>query len=203
MIRVKEHLVKDSYIKNKDICILDLGACLGEFTNALNRHYKIKKAVLVEANPYNFEKITTSHNMLKINKVASVRPAEDFISFNIDTASPYNGSTDFNYFKNTLEKKEIQTICIYKLLDMFDYIDILKIDIEGSEYDILEKIDIESLKKVRQITVEFHDFVDPSLKSRNRPIEDKFISNGFKVKKMSTDYMHGSEYYDTLFYQPY
>jgi hypothetical protein len=53
---IKEHTFFDELL-NEDIIIVDLGACMGEFTNEMNKLYKVKKSIMVEANPTNFYKL--------------------------------------------------------------------------------------------------------------------------------------------------
>ena len=43
----------------------------------------------------------------------------------------------------------------------FDQADLLKLDIEGAELDVFEGAAADELRRFRQITVEFHDFVWP------------------------------------------
>ena len=45
------------------------------------------------------------------------------------------------------------------------YVDLLKMDIEGAEIAALNSLKVETLKKIKQITVEFHEFMFPSQKS--------------------------------------
>ena len=60
---IKEHTFFDDYFGD-EIVVVDLGACQGEFTDELNQYYKIKKAILVEANPTNFNKLTKKENYI-------------------------------------------------------------------------------------------------------------------------------------------
>ena len=46
-------------------------------------------------------------------------------------------------------------------------VDVLKLDIEGAELDVLESIPDSLLRKIDQITVEFHDFI-PGYATLNR-----------------------------------
>ena len=56
------------------------------------------------------------------------------------------------------EKYEVQCESINKILKKYVKVDILKVDIEGSEFEVLTKISDENLKKCNQICVEFHLF---------------------------------------------
>lgn len=197
---IKEHTFFDDYFR-KEINVVDLGACRGEFIDEINSLYNVKKAILVEANPTNFFQLKDLSNYVLYNKAISFKD-KDFIEFFEDPNSPYNGSKDFNYFngiKHSIETISLETICNENNID---FIDILKIDIEGAEYDVLENLPDSFFDRIGQITVEFHDFVDPELKPRTLKIVEKINSLGFSHIAKSSKYMHGSDYYDVLFYRP-
>lgn len=196
---IKEHTFFDDLLKD-EIVVVDLGACKGEFINELENFFKIKKAILVEANPTNFNKLPVKSNYTLYNKAVSKNNG-DIISFYEDLNSPYNGSGVFNYF-NGFEHK-IETITLDRLMEEnnIDYIDILKIDIEGSEYEILPNISDECYSKIRQITVEFHDFIDTELKIKTEEIINKLELLGFNRISKGIRYMNNSDNYDVLFYK--
>lgn len=196
---IKEHTFFDELF-NDEIVVIDLGACKGEFIDELNNHYKIKKAILVEANPTNFNKLINRENYILYNRLVSNKKNES-IKFYEDPKSPYNGSNMFNYF-NGIEHN-IQSITIEELIqeNNLDYIDILKIDIEGSEYDVMPSISENILSKVRQITIEFHDFIDNNLKDKTENIIKRMESFGFDRISKPIKYMNNSNNYDVLFYK--
>lgn len=196
---IKEHTFFDELL-NDEIVVVDLGACKGEFINELENFFKIKKAVLVEANPTNFNTLPNKNNYILYNMAIS-KNNDEVISFYEDLNSPYNGSKIFNYF-NGVEHK-IKTITLETLMEKnnIDYIDILKIDIEGSEYEILPSISDECYSKIKQITVEFHDFIDNSLKLKTEEIINKLERLGFQRISKGIRYMNNSDNYDVLFYK--
>jgi len=196
---IKEHSFYEEKLR-PEITVIDLGACKGEFTDELNSLYKIKKAILVEANPTNFKQLVAKDNYILYNNLISEKDNEitDFLE---DPNSPYNGSSIFNYFSGITHK--IKSISLDTIINNnnIDIIDVLKIDIEGSEYEILETLSDKTYEKISQITVEFHDFIDPSFKDRTEKLIKKIQSFGFNSLSKSIDYMHGSEHYDVLFYR--
>lgn len=196
---IKEHTFFEDLLK-EELVIIDLGACRGEFINEINKFYNVKKAILVEPNPSNFRHLIQEENYVLYNNLISNKEGETF-TFWEDPNSPYNGSTLFNYFNGI--KHEIKSISLDNIIkeNQIDYIDILKIDIEGSEYDLLENISSDILDKVKQITVEFHDFIDPNLKSKTKNILSRIESFGFKRISKPINYKFNSEDYDVLFYK--
>lgn len=196
---IKEHTFFDDTFK-EEITVVDLGSCKGEFINELNDSYKIKKAILVEANPTNFKDLPKKENYILYNRLVSNRK-DQVIKFYEDPNSPYNGSNKFNYF-NGIEHN-IKSITLEEIIEEnnIEYIDILKIDIEGSEYDVLPNIDESTLSKIGQITVEFHDFIDNDLKNFTDEIIKRMGFFGFSKISKPIKYMNNSNNYDVLFYK--
>jgi FkbM family methyltransferase len=196
---IKEHTFFDELF-NDEIVVIDLGACKGEFVNELGNFFKIKKAILVEANPTNFKMLHNKENYVLYNKAIS-NISNQTIDFYEDTNSPYNGSKVFNYFNGV--KHQIETISLDDIIkeNNITHIDILKIDIEGSEYDIMPKIKDETYSIIKQITIEFHDFIDVELKLKTKNIIDKLELLGFSRISKPITYMNNSENYDVLFYK--
>jgi FkbM family methyltransferase len=75
-----------------------------------------------------------------------------------------------------------------------DEIDLLKLDIEGEEVRVLETISEQLLVRTKQITVEFHDFLQPAERPRIESLHRNLISRGFDM--ISFAYF---SYRDTLF----
>ena len=77
----------------------------------------------------------------------------------------------------------------------------MKVDIEGSEYDIMPFISDETYNIIGQITIEFHDFIDPNLKKETEKIINKLEGLGFSRISKPIRYMNNSDNYDVLFYK--
>jgi hypothetical protein len=62
------------------------------------------------------------------------------------------------------------------------HIDVLKIDVEGAEFDVLERASSAALAEIDQILVEFHDGTIPefSRRDRDRAIRP-LIASGFRA----------------------
>jgi hypothetical protein len=202
-IIIKEHTLIEDLLINRPLTIIDMGACIGEFSSGINEKFTIKKSILVEANPTNFNKLPKNENFTCLNK-AVYTESNNKIKFKEDTTSPYNGSVLLDHFQSTAKEHIIDTITLndlIKIMNVEGAIDILKIDIEGCEYTVLENASDEDLLKFNQITVEFHDFVDKSFEPKNKIIEEKFLKLGFKSIKTKSNWLNGSDYFDTLFYK--
>lgn len=65
-----------------------------------------------------------------------------------------------------------------------NHIDLLKLDIEGSEYEIIEEI-IEQRLDVKQIAVEFHHFFDTIPTNKTRKAVKLLNQNGYRIVAIS------------------
>ncbi len=66
-------------------------------------------------------------------------------------------------------------------------IDLLKLDIEGSEIDLFNSCTDQELQSIMQITVEFHDFLYPEQKRSVAAIRNRMRRIGFWVVPLSLD----------------
>lgn len=196
--------------ENKQYNILDLGSCRGGFHNKcieIIGEQNIAKYVGVEPNPSLYSKYLENmqnENYQFICK-AITKSNEDSIDFyDIPTDKECGntfGTIEFLY-KSAPDVIKVPSITLSKVISQskFDKIDILKVDIEGREYDMIETIDYEIASKIDQISIEFHDFVDPSFKELNEPAFQKLSELGFKMIYNRPQYAwHNTQYYDTLF----
>lgn len=66
-------------------------------------------------------------------------------------------------------------------------VDLLKIDIEGAELDVLAALPPERLHVIAQITVEFHNWIDPTQTPRVNAVSDRLAQEGFTRMTISRD----------------
>jgi Methyltransferase FkbM domain len=64
----------------------------------------------------------------------------------------------------------------------------LKLDIEGAELDVLHSTEDETFRRIRQITVEFHDFIYPGTAKRVDSIRQRLHAAGFHDICFSLDH---------------
>jgi FkbM family methyltransferase len=160
--KIIEHMEIDFMLsrlhKNKKISILEIGSHLGEIFNIVlgnnfNQNFNI---VCIEPNPDSFEKLKQKYTY-KIKRFAKVTFYNIGIS-SVDNIlpfySPANNSALFTLNKENLDKFElgnqkirvvdVETYKIETLLNEKKYIenyyDIIKIDAEGSDYQIANQI---------------------------------------------------------------
>jgi FkbM family methyltransferase len=196
-ITFSEHSYFIDLISDEPI-LIDLGACLGSFSKHFRSQYKNSKIILMEPSKSNFPKIEIDdENTKKI--FGAISSKKEKLIFREDPRSEQNGSLLFDYFEGV--EYEVETYTLDELIEPFETVDLLKMDVEGAEWDVLLNCSDETLNKIKQLTVEFHDFLDPSLRERSELCVERLISLGFSIDYNPTTYMHGSKYYDSLFYK--
>lgn len=72
---------------------------------------------------------------------------------------------------------------LYKL----DHIDVLKIDIEGSEYEVFDESCEKWIDKVSLLIIETHDFIKEGCNER---VEDVILKHGFKNEKVGENQIY-------------
>lgn len=95
------------------------------------------------------------------------------------------------------QRVTVRAITLAELFAQHDIeiVDLLKIDIEGAELDVLGDAPADVLRRCRQITCEFHNFLDPTLTPRVRAVQRRLEMLGFTRMTFSLDDT------DTLFLQ--
>jgi FkbM family methyltransferase len=102
------------------------------------------------------------------------------------------GTGSETWFKATTEKGNLSVPCTSISQQMRDngheHVDLLKLDIEGFEYDVLDSC-IEGDVKIKQICVEFHHFYEGISYLRTARALAKLYKSGFKlIHKNRFDY---------------
>lgn len=180
------NLFQDDFfdIKNSKL-ILDLGSSVGIFTAyALECNTNVK-SINVEMNP-DFHKVCVETfknnlNIIPIN-AAIYRESNKMVEIS-------SSKKDFNDLGNSIFKQmyvdqiykiETQTISLPDIIEKYNIeeIDLLKIDIEGYEYELFEHLSDDIVNKINKIFFEFHKIDD---KERKMNLINRLIKLGFKM----------------------
>lgn len=173
---------------NADSRIIDLGANVGNFYTLMHNKYKCT-CYAVEASPKLYD------NLPHVPKVFTYNYA----------IGGYNGEATF-HISNESEANSVEPVIasawgitetlIVPMITLEKFIDdqkiglpldLLKIDIEGSETDVINTLPVTMLNKIRQIPIEFHDFLGLSkqyLSDMYKAI-DKLEANNFQIIRLS------------------
>lgn len=179
------YLDKYSWIKNSQV-IIDAGACIGMFSRMINKICKNSTIIAIEPETNNFNLLVK--NTKKYNNIICKKNGLWNKKCNLIVEESSNGAWGFTVkeAKNN-EKYDINAISIENIINEYkiDTIDILKLDIEGSEVEVFDKNCERWLNKVKVCIIEFHE--------RKRPKSSKKIIN--IMKKNNFDYFIYTENY--------
>ena len=159
--------------------IVDLGSNKGDFSRYFFDRNKCS-VFCVEPNPQLAEYVTKSLFADVSNLAITDHPGEfNFtLSENLEASSL---SSDLATLWGETQTIKIPGVSLEEYLreKSIENVSLLKMDIEGAEIDILKKVGRQTLEKIDQLTVEFHDFLDPSMIPDVEEIINKLESIGF------------------------
>jgi FkbM family methyltransferase len=138
---------------------VDLGAYKGEFARALVADFGCR-GCCVEADPELFAQLPKNDEVCVLHAALGGRDgkvtlylAEKREANSLDPRiAEYGGARG----SVVVESLTLQS-CLAKL--GVDHVDLLKVDIEGAEIVMLDSAPESVLRRIRQVTIEFHDFV--------------------------------------------
>lgn len=159
---------------------IDIGANIGLFTEwVLDRFGSDTEIISVEPNSRAIEAFEFLHGQkknVKLYRLAVSEKSGDVLDLRISPENSLISSADMT--ENLTEVEKVNTISLNDLLSQegWDGCDLLKIDVEGGEYDIFKSLSIEDLRKFKYILMEFHNN-----KGRLRSILNKMKEAGFSI----------------------
>lgn len=171
---------------NRTPRVLDLGGNIGSFTLLAHRHKPGARITSFEPGPPNirlFQMNMLANNMpedrIELRQVA-VSGTSGKATWYFDSANP--GGSSFYGEKGT--PVEVQIVALEQVIgEGNEDIALLKIDIEGSEYDLLAHTPSSVWKRVQAIALELHG--DPSGKKTQQSFIDEMKSLGYQIEQES------------------
>lgn len=174
--------------KNLNICI-DIGGHRGDYSKELLRNFDIKQLIIFEPSYENYKYLKTQFNDNNIRlenlAVSSTSGNQTFYYHN------HNSSLSSlhlrNIFKNdkNINSYEVEVVSLQEYLKKnqeIEIIDLIKIDIEGNEYEAIKGLG-SSIKMVRVIQFEFGStFVDTKIPFFQ--FWTLLTENGFEIFRM-------------------
>jgi FkbM family methyltransferase len=175
------HTVLLSPLTAQPPVVVDCGSNQGEFAQWVVAQFGAR-VIGFEPDPRLFAKLPQIEGVEFVRKAvgAKAEQAELFLG---------DGQCSSLRFPDASGKTEL--VEITTLADEFtqrglDRVDLLKLDIEGAELDVLESTPADVLQKCRQITVEFHDFMNKDDVPRIKQCIKRMEKIGFAALKFST-----------------
>jgi FkbM family methyltransferase len=167
-------IMTDSIFRKK--VAIDVGANVGLFTEYC-LDVGFEKIISIEPNPLaanEFRKMHSKNPNVIFSEIALTGDGED-VNLSVNPENTLVSSIAKTISENTVL---VKSKTLNSLMSDHDSVDLLKIDIEGAEYDLLDKTNIESLAKANNIILEFHD----NKGGRVNSLIEKLVSADFVVK---------------------
>lgn len=190
-------------LKN-DTVILDLGSSIGIFTAYALEQNPTVKSICVEINP-NFHKVcsdTFAHNpnIIPINAaIYKESNLEKTIYSSNENLYDLGTTIVENLYTDYRDSHIITTISVDDIIKNYNLnrISLMKVDIEGYEYELIENLSEDTLSKIDKIFLEFHQTHD-----RNKRIDviSKLMKNGFRMKVYDKNINFYNDYMFTLLF---
>ncbi len=177
--KIIKFLKKENF--NEYEIIFDIGAHKGESIDFFLNNFNVKKIISFEASPINFEFLKTKKKKLDekfknskivienigLGSINETKPLKQFYESSSTTFSEINEDSKYfkkkfniiNPFRNKKIYNEIQinleTLDEYIKKNNFEFINLIKIDTEGFEYDILKGLK-DNINNIHLILFEHH-----------------------------------------------
>jgi FkbM family methyltransferase len=181
-----------NYDLNNNSTVFDLGGYVGDWSQQISDKY--------DCNIFIFEPVLSYYKEIekRFSDNKKVKPFNSGLSPNDEYLEIYHNSASSSVF-GTSGKSE--TICFKNIKKFIDdhkikNIDLIKINIEGSEYDLLEYIIENNIQGIfKNIQVQFHKNIVPDWdsrrdniieklkKSHNRTYNYEFVWENWEIKK--------------------
>lgn len=182
-----EDIYKSFFAGSRVFSAIDIGANVGLFTEwILDRFGSDTRVIAVEPNKFAaqaFRELHHNRNNVILEEAAiwnqdgqeiemMVNPENTLISSVEGSGSGYSTS------------QKVQTRTIKSIMDDYLYpeIDLLKIDVEGAEYEIFESLSSDFLKKFKYMIIEFHNN-----NGRAPVLIEKILAAGFSIDLRDDD----------------
>ena len=155
------------YLLEADSVVIDAGGYLGQWTYDINSRYDSIVFVLEplqDLYPKIEDRFSSNPKVIPLKYAIANKTEELSIAINGDGSSLYNTSTDAVEIIKCKDVKE------FIEENNIDIIDLFKINIEGAEYDLLERlIELELMPKIKNLQIQFHRFI-PDCEARRNSI---------------------------------
>ncbi len=191
--RVEGHSFISTYL-SRDSVVLDFGMNRGDFARELIQRWGCR-VVGLEPVPVLFDALATSDSFTVEQRALTARDdVEALLHVNEDKAASLLGG----FAAPDSDTAVVRGVTLETFMSEHGVqrADLAKLDVEGAEVEALESASDEALLRLRQLTVEFHDFVDPGLRPRIAAIHERMERLGFRRINFSVSD------YDVLYLHP-
>lgn len=180
------HLV--DYHLNPESIVVDVGGYTGNFSDKIVKLYNPQLIILEPVKTY-FKILSNKYTNNK-----NVTLHEYGLSSKDSLQKIYISNDGTSLIKKSNKYKKIKLVDAAKFFNKLNAVDLVSINIEGAEYDVIERlIKTGVVKKIKFLQVQFHSFVPNSinrrkdllkkiLKTHNVHFSYPFVWESFKLK---------------------
>ncbi len=170
----EDEYLRFEYQLNQDSIVFDIGGYKGDFTNEIIKRYN--------CNVYVFEPIKELYDIIYDrfsgnSKVHVLNFGLSDVTEESEIRLADNSSSLF-LKKGILEKIKLVSISQFIKERNIDNIDLMKINIEGGEYKVIpELINKNLIKRIINLQIQFHDFINNADEKRIKIIDNLRMSH--------------------------
>ena len=162
IVEIEQHYVIASVLSGESV-VMDLGANMGRFSAQIIARFGCS-VLAVEPEQANFDAMPEHPKLRKLQVAVGGKCGRSGIRISSDSTG---------HRLNTLSGTETATEQVVAVHDFpslmaladIHQMDVMKIDVEGCEWDWLDTMSDEQLKSVGQLTIEFHGFLPEYLET--------------------------------------
>ncbi len=181
--------------------VVDVGANVGVFSSYMIMNNYATKIIAIECDKVAVKDLQRNfkHNTTVTVVAKALHTSTEPISFYHSPDNPVISST---LAPDTIElhragikgnvKDLVPTVTLQQLVEEYGEIDLLKIDIEGAEYDIIENTDQTIFNKINNIFLECHFFKNEYKKQYSNLIK-KLKSMGYSIEEYKQNQVNDPE----------
>jgi FkbM family methyltransferase len=177
----REYRIVEEIIKKSEDTIIDIGAHAGFFTLFVRSLNPFVKIISIEPEP---ENIKALKKHISINKVDNIEIYEGAVGGTAGRRHLFIAKDNHNHYllergKNVDKSIIINSWSLSEIMkkSIINSVSLVKIDVEGGEYEIFKGLDESDFKKIKNFYIEYHEAGGKNRKE----IENKLRENGFGV----------------------
>jgi FkbM family methyltransferase len=153
------------FSNDKNLNIIDAGSNIGLTSVYLSHYFPNSNFITIEPDTSNFESVSFNLESNKIQNAIKIKGGIWSKNTNLKIVNDFRDKKEWSIrVEETNEEADLKAFSINYLMNKykFEHIDILKIDIEGSEKEVFTGInaDVSFLSKTKCIALEIHDEFD-------------------------------------------